>query len=55
MNEEIPYNPPGQDAYILEGARQNQRLLDKWRKENPGNINATVASPSNDLAEPRPM
>ena len=36
MSEEIPYNPPGQDEYIREGARHNQRLLDKWKKENPG-------------------
>jgi hypothetical protein len=35
MNDEIPYNP-GIEAYIREGARHNQRLLDKWKKENPG-------------------
>ena len=27
MNEEIPYNPPGMDEYIREGARQNSALL----------------------------
>ena len=34
--KEIPYNPPGMDEYIREGARSNQRMLDKWKKENPG-------------------
>ena len=27
MNEEIPYNPPGMDEYIREGARKNSELL----------------------------
>ena len=27
MNDEIPYNPPGLDDYIREGARQNSALL----------------------------
>lgn len=27
MNDEIPYNPPGMDEYIREGARQNSALL----------------------------
>lgn len=29
MNEEIPYNPPGMDEYIREGARKNQAWLRK--------------------------
>lgn len=35
-DHETPYNPPGQDEYIRAGARSNQRLLDKWKAENPG-------------------
>lgn len=27
MNEEIPYNPPGMDAYIAAGAQKNSELL----------------------------
>ena len=27
MNDEIPYNPPGLDAYIAEGARKNGEML----------------------------
>jgi|ERR1035437_292625 hypothetical protein len=32
MNDEIPYNPPGLDEYIREGARHNSRLLRKWKR-----------------------
>ena len=31
MNEEIPYNPPGLDEYIREGARKNSALLRKMQ------------------------
>jgi hypothetical protein len=34
MNDEIPYNPPGMDEYIAEGARHNSELLKKWAKED---------------------
>lgn len=31
--EEIPYNPPGTEEFIRAGAAHNQRLLEKWAKE----------------------
>jgi hypothetical protein len=31
MNKEIPYNPPGMDSYIREGARKNSALLRKMQ------------------------
>lgn len=31
MNEEIPYNPPGLDEYIRDGARKNSALLRKMQ------------------------
>lgn len=30
MNDEIPYNPPGMDNYIREGARKNSELINKY-------------------------
>lgn len=44
MNDEIPFNPSGLDAYIRDGARKNSALLSKMEKQTPPPVGCECAA-----------